>query len=101
MGAKIKPATPLPWKADRDAVKDSGNNRVCRLSVEAVAFSEGGKRQNAAYIVHAANAYPQLVDALRYIARGYSGYLGNSEGHSGAHCADKASEVLRSLGEAE
>ena len=67
-----QPATPLPWYRNgsshvyntaRSAIDGVGGEwPVCYAT-----FTEpkDGAPQNAAYIVHAANAYPELVAALR------------------------------------
>ena len=61
----IKPATPLPWLvSDLDvfigkvAIVDTQGLGVARVNRN---FAPKGAEQNAAYIVAAANAYPQLV----------------------------------------
>lgn len=58
----MKPSTPLPWL--QDPTGDSGPEYIGPADgpdFVTVAY----KKQDAAYIVHACNAYPQLVDALR------------------------------------
>ena len=68
-----KPATPLPWENTR---RDDGKGnwstndigQAVNLGGFIVARTIGhGARQwdDSAYIVHAANAYPRLVEALR------------------------------------
>ena len=68
--SKHQPATPLPWKAVQSdngifhvlnadgAPYDSGEIAIC-YGEEVKAAPE------SAYIAHAANAYPKLVEALR------------------------------------
>ena len=58
----IKPATPLPFSANERGntfhdytIKDANGRSVCIIKSSI----------NAAYIVHAGNAYPELVAALR------------------------------------
>ena len=75
------PATPLPWivnlrrhvvtaDASQDAAHCKGSNGV----------------EDAAYIAHAANAYPRLVEALRKVA-------------IGKPYAERSADLLRELGE--
>ena len=81
-----KPATPLPWSTDPEgevalAIEGANGRVVCSDPMHL----------DAAYIVHAANSYPELVAALRYITEPDSGYHG--------HGIDKASALLAKLGE--
>lgn len=87
------PATPLPWEA-----KQIGRyGRFCAL------FSKGafriGKadeflRDDAAYIVHAVNTYPQLVGALRACC--FDPELVGLD-----QCRSNATALLRELGESK
>lgn len=86
METKRKPATPLPWRSEergatihRQVVVSKG--LVCQVARRA------GQVENAAYIAHAANAYPKLVVALREIADGRDLPM------------HEARELLRNLGE--
>ena len=88
-----KPATPLPWKL--------GTRYPCRILGVASACEEQdegteteGQKQDAAYIVHAANSYPKLVTALQRIA----GAPGRPAYHD---MRDHARALLRDLGEAQ
>ena len=89
---KHQPATPLPWGSEIDAMIAKCDAAVLkseyRKATDEIAGFVQGHRD---YIVHAANAYPKLVEALRYIL---------------AHPDDKAqrergANLLRELGEAE
>lgn len=72
MTIKHKPATALPWEFRPDATEAnpywrgasmwSGGACVVRMDFT---NAHGQGAQNAAYIAHAANAYPRLVAALR------------------------------------
>ena len=62
-------------------------------------FNECGT-EDAAYIVHACNAYPQLVAALRYCADNVAGCVEERDIPSTV-IRDNARALLRSLGEAE
>jgi hypothetical protein len=72
----IKPRAPLPWERELDDVKSPQSAPLrCRVirSVggPVVAYDIG--IPEADYIVHAANAYPKLVDLLKTISTG--GYV--------------------------
>lgn len=59
-----KPATPLPWRVSpAHAAQVQQESGVCRV---ADCF-----HADTAYIVHAANAYPELVAALRESIQAY------------------------------
>ena len=51
--------------------------------------------QDAAYIAHAANAYPKLVEALRVIAAPFE----RADGNEFARAQELTRALLRSLGE--
>ena len=51
----MKPATPLPWKPFGPFVIDENENEV----------ASGGYGIDAAYIAHACNLYPELVEACQ------------------------------------
>ena len=61
MTTKHTPATPLPWRVSparpAEVQQQSGTYSIGLMGMDGAA--------NAAYIAHAANAYPRLVDALR------------------------------------
>lgn len=83
MSINNKPATPLPWKsvqADQDSFSTFW---VLDEEREDADIDD----QNAAYLAHAANAYPDLVAALRNVA-------------IGKPYAKRAADLLRELGEA-
>ena len=89
-----KPATPLPWQYGElsERVITPQGLEVCAPPED----SDGEKQSRAdlGYIVHAANAYPKLVHALRDIATTSKGYPNASrEG-------ERASALLQELGEA-
>lgn len=66
---KKQPATPLPWKQEGAAVT-SGTNATWGVVAALGYDSEDAVAQleDAAYIAHACNAYPQLVASLRVFA---------------------------------
>ena len=69
----IKPATPLPWYQHTSAdqfkkpviVSRPGAGRGCVTRIVEFPSNLSCEQANAAYIVHACNAYPELVAALR------------------------------------
>lgn len=68
MATNNKPATALPWEYwESTNADDPAYNRIDGATHAGVAniaaWADGA--QDAAYIVHAANAYPELVAALR------------------------------------
>ena len=67
MTATAKPATPLPWKHMID--KGRGSLQFDRFNIYTLADNVPAhvrdmEKQDAAYIVTACNAYPQLVEDL-------------------------------------
>jgi hypothetical protein len=60
MTATTKPATPLPWSTGPVMANDS-----FPLHGRIDAVGNVARGRDAAYIVHACNAYPELVAALR------------------------------------
>lgn len=74
MTTKHTPATPLPWRVieergNRPAIYVNGPLRADRtadLNSRSIAklYNLTGWQADAAYIAHAANAYPKLVEAL-------------------------------------
>lgn len=96
---KHNPEMDLPWRAiKRDGafqVLTDDNVRVASLNyAHGVAAAHDCQRANADYIAHACNAYPQLVEALRKIARTPS--AGNM-----AEARASAFQLLGELGEAQ
>ncbi len=68
----MKPGAPLPWKQWPGADHPNApiligqpGQHVCAIS--GAARAQPGAEQNAAYIVHAANLYPELVEALEAV----------------------------------
>ena len=79
----MKPATPLPWV--QDPTGDAGSTYIGSPNV-AWFTADCYKKKDAAYIVHACNAYPQLIALLK----------GTHHNDSRAHIIN---EFLRELGE--
>ena len=64
---KHKPATQLPWKPWTKRVHHeiyAANDQIV-AEVRQCSGPNGSTHEDAAYIAHACNAYPQLVAALR------------------------------------
>ena len=81
----VKPATPLPWTTNNSEViysQERGGQKG--------AVAEYGYQRDAAYIVHACNAYPTMVEALRLVAA-----------RKAIKPETMAAFLLRELGEAE
>ena len=93
-----KPATSLPWKLRPreeglgaiDSTTDIPVAQAFQVGTRDQDMTHALRQQNAAYIVTACNAFPQLVAALRLTAA-----LCDENGHAGK----KARALLRSLGE--
>ena len=65
---KHQPATPLPWKRVdwlNGAVTGEGFTPIFSGSTDHGELVIEGRPRDFAYIAHAANAYPKLVEALR------------------------------------
>ena len=89
----MKPATPLPWKCKQ--VGDTGGKNqvgVYEIRHEPWRVAEYANDEDAAYIAHACNAYPKLVEALRSIAK--LAWGGKLQQYA-------AQAILRELGEAK
>lgn len=99
---KTSPATALPWETrpvrkgvmgDESSMKDAGNdlNAVEPQMFGGTRIVESGiPKQDAAYIVAACNAYPELVAALKDICKGWD---------SDTSACVNAKAILRKLGE--
>lgn len=84
-----KPATPLPFSADEEFIRGADGSDAGAMEVS---------EQNMAYVVHAANAYPQLVEALRKLtAADACNYERETMRYEGLF--DNARSILRDLGE--
>ena len=108
---KHTPATPLPWNicSNGKAAKNHAFGEANCPTVVGEVYGRGypigrgsspGSLRDAAYIAHAANAYPKLVEALRLIytqtytdADGPELRAQNESNHS------RAATILRDLGE--
>lgn len=85
----MTPGTPLPW----EWLPDEGQFIVTPEPHRAIVAEipcQGANTQDGAYIVHTANAYPELVKALRIM-------VANEPRQTKAK--ELAREVLRKLGE--
>ncbi len=87
---KNKPATALPWHDQRCSVwKLTG-------SPEVFGVAKCEQEADAAYIVHACNAYPKAIRAAQRALAAL-----RALGHENVQGAKDAAEILRELGEAE
>ena len=64
MTTKHVPATALPWHVGRPTTKAVEGQKGIWANARGVA-DVYGYPENAAYIVHAANAYPKLVEGMK------------------------------------
>lgn len=93
---KHQPATPLPWDVDDEA-------QICALNRAMFSPSKpllpaGVADWDAAYIVHSANAYPELVAALTDLVKRCDGPEGVRADGSNIQTIS-ASALLQKLGE--
>ena len=92
MATNNKPATALPWRPwTRRIHHEVFSGDVIVAQVRQCTGPNGSTHLDAAYIAHAANAYPQLIAALRVSARQLSM-------HGNAYAQDCAA-LLAELGE--
>ena len=92
----MKPATPLPWRANQCGIYDA------RGSLVACTGDDDGSPQEqidmAAYIARSANAYPRLVQALKALVEAEEIY-GDQESVALNEVWLPAAVLLRDLGE--
>lgn len=97
-----KPATPLPFEQQRGfdlrSIISADGTMVAKSSQLGIGTTRGA--DNAAYLVHAANAYPRLVEALRNLAERCDGAEGVRDDGSNIDTSDAAG-LLMELGERE
>lgn len=107
---KHQPATALPWKVAAVAPGRypfypivSGEHNVAQVDINA----RGGSNRDAAYIAHACNVYPKLVEALHVeLARAETEYAIHEIDQHSAYDGDLLAlfalrALLRDLGESE
>lgn len=104
MNTKHKPATPLPW--DTAGIVPQfhivgGNPQELIADCTVGRDRPKADYANADYLAHAANAYPKLVDALRYFAKNMdpNGEWVAQSADKRAKAFDDARALLRELGE--
>ena len=104
---KNAPATPLPWKSCSAFINNAPNRAiVAHKEWGGATLADCGAQTNenpipmldAAYIAHACNSYPLLVEALRESVRAYDS-TGGAKGLAHQTAAEGARFLLRSLGE--
>ncbi len=91
-----KPATPLPWAAQPIGV--AGKNNDIPISSIEPNVTDATHAQDAAYIAHACNAYPRLVEALRQ-ALDFIADRSDDLDEGEQHAVGSADALLRELGE--
>ena len=89
MTTKHQPARPLPWQVHDDTYVLAHNG-------SSVLAGECWNQIDAVYLVHAANAYPKLVDTLRLAQDTIEALDGDQDENIGG-CPIK--RLLRELGE--
>lgn len=111
MTAKHSPATSLPWHPDLNRIYANGDKApqiaYCPKESEGRhGIKRSESEDNAAYIVHAANAYPKLVaevenliDLLESAVRAMQ--YAKTQSHNEEAAIKRANRLLRELGEAE
>lgn len=107
MTTKHAPGTPLPWhlgvKQLERIVYDEKGWAITNATVYHGHADDPDCRNNAAYIAHAANAYPKLVEALRSAMDAISAEYCGHDGQCGADVKGcyvrKFAALLRELGE--
>ena len=98
MTAKHSPATSLPWETT-DTCSNNVFDVLRRASPSSIKKDICiGNAQDAAYIVHAANAYPKLIEALRVSLRVSSLPFDHADKRANP---ERLRAILRELGEAE
>jgi hypothetical protein len=100
MNTKHKPATALPWQKESPMQGIRGGEGSQHIYTAHASGNYKTREQDAAYIVHAANAYPKLVEALRHAIKEADGYCDDEHGHP-ANTLDAERALLRELGESE
>ncbi len=93
---KHTPATPLPWET-LPAARSNLVHVETSTDHAPVCSLPKARADDAAYIAHAANAYPKLVEALRDAANGLD-TTGQTTPQSNA-ARNNARALLRELGE--
>ena len=95
----MTPATPLPWEelpaARSNLVHIEAGDDGLHAAVCSIPKS---REQDAAYIVHACNTYPRLVEALRLLVKAEDEY-GDGSNVAVNEALEPAERLLRELGE--
>lgn len=109
----IRPAAPLPWRAQEwtshaastVVIDDQQSPTGVSIVAECEAYDPTDRVRDAAYIAHAANAYPKLIEALRALQQRMDGCQlgpvngGRDEADAIAAEAEESRALLRELGE--
>ena len=81
----MKPSTPLPWFNCSISWVQPGDK-------DSINSPQGNMRGDSEYALHAANAYPRLVEALRFVVT-------HNAPLNPLNPVDNAKAILRELGE--
>lgn len=103
MSARHAPATPLPFEVFAESfIRSRGEVfTAASWSDEDDGISEKETKQNIAYLAHAANAYPALVEQLRTLNFHLKSRVRAILDRSGKPISDGIDALLRELGEGE
>ena len=97
------PATPLPWhlglKQAERIIYDATGWAIANATVYHDKSDAAETKANAAYIAHAANAYPRLIEALRGLRANCPSPKKIKDDFSYILCREQADKLLRELGE--
>lgn len=89
--------SPLPWKVNDWGREEYLDGVLCRYAVKPIAgysISYIHEPKDAAYIVHACNLYPELVEALEAIVKEYPVAAGIAAGFERGHGSIKRAATL-------
>jgi hypothetical protein len=104
---KHTPATPLPWKPVSERANEGMGAPVetelrgadLQVAVRLGKLYSDRQKQDAAYITHAANAYPKQIIAALELLEALDREHGDELGVDTAAAANRLSALLRELGE--
>ena len=89
---QTRPVSPLPWDTDLDGIVLSGEDVVAACQISDI---------DSFYIVHAANSYPRLVEAIQRLLAAQPSSVGTTRWAMEKGHRDFARALLIELGETE
>ena len=101
METKHKPATALPWRTGPATTRIAVDGQLGIWAGKRGVADVYGYPQTAAYIAHAANAYPQWVARAQDLVYRLEQDTRTADGITKAQAAESLRALLRSLGELE